>query len=262
MHIDRRTVLAWSLVPLLGGCAATPAAPSAQARDALAPTGRLRVGLIDGAPANFLRDPPRGIGYELGAQLARRLQVPFEPVLLPSVGAMLEAGRNGGWDVTFNAITAERLQFLDATPPHLRIAFGYLVPPGSRIARAADVDQPGVRVAFPQGGSIEGVLAQALKQARLVPAAGLGGGLALLRAGAVEVFASNLPNLHQVARSLPGATVLDETIGFETQGLLMPRGRHPAGLRFASAFMQEARRDGLVQAALERAGMRGASVVP
>jgi hypothetical protein len=73
---------------LLAGCVAVPAVPmsaSAEARDALAPTGSLRVGL----------DPrdATGISEGLARELARQLRVPavIEPDADP-VGA-LQAGR-------------------------------------------------------------------------------------------------------------------------------------------------------------------------
>src|SRR5688500_452045 len=79
------------LALLLAGCAGTRTAPSAEARQALAPTGKLRVGLQLGSPHNVVRDTVpgemKGVGFDLGKELARRLEVPFEPVLYPSVGA-------------------------------------------------------------------------------------------------------------------------------------------------------------------------------
>jgi polar amino acid transport system substrate-binding protein len=48
-------------------------------RQVLAPTGKLRAALYPGTPTSIL-DPkeaePRGVGYELGKEMARRLGVP------------------------------------------------------------------------------------------------------------------------------------------------------------------------------------------
>ena len=69
----------------------------------LAPTGKLRVGLYLGGPANVLRDAAsgemKGVGFELGKELARRLGVSFEPIVYETVGAVVEAGKSSGWDV-------------------------------------------------------------------------------------------------------------------------------------------------------------------
>ena len=54
-------------------------------RQILAPSGALRVALYTGTPTSILPDPksggPKGVGYDLGKELAMRLGVPFEPVV-------------------------------------------------------------------------------------------------------------------------------------------------------------------------------------
>ena len=81
---------------LLTGCAGIHTTPTPEARQALAPTGKLRVGLQLGSPHNAIRDAAsgemKGVGHDLGRELARRLGVPFEPITYPSVGALLDAG--------------------------------------------------------------------------------------------------------------------------------------------------------------------------
>ena len=80
---------------LFMGCASISTAPTQEARQALAPNGKLRVGLQLGSPHNVIRDSAsgemKGVGYDLGRELARRLGVPFEPITYPSVGALLDA---------------------------------------------------------------------------------------------------------------------------------------------------------------------------
>jgi polar amino acid transport system substrate-binding protein len=67
--------------------AASSSAPTQNARQALAPTGKLRVGLQLGSPHNVIRDSVsgemKGVGFDLGRELARRIGVPFEPVMYP-----------------------------------------------------------------------------------------------------------------------------------------------------------------------------------
>src|SRR5437868_10400380 len=99
----------WLITAILGlllvGCAGISTAPTPEARQALAPTGPLRVGLQLGSPHNVIRDPAtgemKGVGFDLGNELALRMGVPFEPVFYPSVGAVLDGGKAGAWDVAF-----------------------------------------------------------------------------------------------------------------------------------------------------------------
>src|SRR3979411_3524463 len=97
---------------LLAGCASINTAPTTEVRQALAPTGKLRVALQLGSPHNVIRDPVsgemRGVGFDLGKELARRIGVPFEPVLYPSVGAVLDGGKAGAWDVAFVGVGPAR----------------------------------------------------------------------------------------------------------------------------------------------------------
>ena len=90
---------------LLAGCAGISTAPTPEARQAVAPTGKLRVALQLANPLNIIRDSAsgemKGVAFDLGNELARRLGVPFEPVLYPSVGALLDSGKSGAWDVAF-----------------------------------------------------------------------------------------------------------------------------------------------------------------
>src|SRR3954463_6237775 len=58
----------------------------AELQRTLAPGGKLRVGVYVGAPSSAVRDNATGeltgVAHDLGKELARRLGVPFEPVLL------------------------------------------------------------------------------------------------------------------------------------------------------------------------------------
>ena len=57
----------------------------------------------------------KGVAFDLGKELARRMGVPFEPVLYPSVGALLDGGKSGAWDVAFVGFSPARAK--DGTSP-------------------------------------------------------------------------------------------------------------------------------------------------
>ena len=73
-------------------------APTPEAQQALAPTGKLRVGLYLGGPSSVIRESTsgemKGVGFDLGRELARRMGVPFEPVVFPSIGALLDSAHH------------------------------------------------------------------------------------------------------------------------------------------------------------------------
>lgn len=265
-----RTRYLWLMTAIfalvLAGCAGMRTTPTAEARQALAPTGKLRVGLQLGSPHNVVRDSVsgemKGVGFDLGAELARRIGVPFEPILYPSVGALLEGGKSGAWDVAFIGFSPARAKEWNFTALHLEIEFGYLVPAGSAIATIADVDRPGVRVGVQQNSQPEVFLERTLKSATTVKAPSLEGTVDLLRSGQVDAIFSIKPSLFEASNGLPGARVLDDRAGVDPHAMAMPKDRGGAGLAFAHAFIEDAKSGGAVQAAINRAGIRGAAVAP
>jgi len=253
------------LAVLLASCAGISTVPTPEARQALAPTGKLRVGLQLGSPHNVIRDPAtgdmKGVAYDLGKDLAARLGVPFEPVLYPSVGALLDGGKSGAWDVAFVGFSPARAKEWDFTELHLQMEFGYLVAAGSSIATMADVDRPGVRVAVQEKSQPDVFISRTLKNAVVVRASSLPGTVEMLKSGSADAIFSIKPSLFEVSSQLPGSRVLDGRAGVDPHALVMPKGRD-AGLAYARRFIADAKADGRVKAAIDRAGMRGAVVAP
>ena len=259
----------WLMTAIIGllftGCVGINTVPAPEARQALAPTGKLRVGLQLGSPHNVIRDAVsgemKGVGYDLGKELARRLGVAFEPVLYPSVGVLLDGGRSGAWDVAFVGFSLARAKEWDFTALHLEIEFGYLVPGGSALSTMADMDRPGIRVAVQEKSQPDNFLSRTLKHADVVRASSLAGTLEMLKAAKVDAIFSIKPSLFEVSNQLPGSRVLDGRPGVDPHAMAMPKGRDP-GVAYARKFVEDAKSGGLVKAAIERAGMRGAVVAP
>lgn len=264
-----RTRIRWPTIAvlalLLTSCAGISIVPTPEARQALAPTGKLRVGLQLGSPHNVIRNSAtgemKGVAYDLGKDLAGRLGVPFEPVLYPSVGALLDGGKSGAWDVAFVGFSPARAKEWDFTELHLQMEFGYLVAAGSSISTMADVDRPGVRVAVQEKSQPDVFISRTLKNAVVVRASSLSGTVETLKSGGAEAIFSIKPSLFEVSSQLPGSRVLDGRAGVDPHALVMPKGRD-AGLAYARQFIADAKADGRVKAAIDRAGMRGAIVAP
>ena len=239
------------------------AVASAEARQALAPSGKLRVGVYPGSPTSLLRDAAgqaRGVTVDLGTELGRRLGVPVELVEFARVAQVVDALKSGAVDFSVTNATPARIADIDFTPPILAIEQGYLVPRGSPIASLAQVDQPGVVVGVTEGSSSLGALSRLLKNARIVTAPSLDAAAEMIASGKVQAYATNKAILFQLADRLPGARILDGVTGRETMGMAVPKGR-PAALAYVSAFAADAVSSGLVDRAVGRAGLRG-SVSP
>jgi polar amino acid transport system substrate-binding protein len=250
---------------LLTGCAGIGSAPTPDARQALAPTGKLRVGLQLGSPHNVIRDSVsgemKGVGFDLGRELARRMGVPFEPVLYPSVGVLLDGGKSGAWDVAFVGFSPARAKEWDFTALHMEVEFGYLIPGGSSISTMADVDRAGIRVAVQEKSQPDIFVSRTLKNAVVVRASSLAGTLEMLKSGRADVIFSIKPSLFEVSNQLLGSRVLDGRPGIDPHAMAIPKGRD-LGVAYARQFIEHAKSEGLVKAAIERVGMRGAVVAP
>ena len=260
-----RWLMAAILGLMLAGCAGIHTTPTTEARQALAPTGKLRVGLVLGNPLNVIRDSAsgemKGVGFDLGKELARRMGVPFEPVLYPSSGALLDGAKSGAWDVAFMGVSPAREKDVDFTAPHLEVEFGYLIPGSSSISTLADVDRPEIRVAVSGRGVADISLSRVLKNAVVVRSSNPAGALEMVKSGRADVFANNKPSLFEMSDQLPGSRVLDGRFATERQAMAIPKGRG-LGVAYARKFVEDAKPEGLVKAALERVGIRGAVVAP
>jgi polar amino acid transport system substrate-binding protein len=227
-------------------------------RPILAPSGKLRVGLYPGTPTSILQGSgePKGVGYELGKEMAKRLGVPFEPVVFAKNAEVLEAVKTGAVDVAFTNATAARAPYMDFSGPTLAIGLGYLVPAGSKITGIADVDRSGVSVGVTENSSSDAAMSRDLKNAVVVRTATVKLGTEMLSHGKLDVYATNKATLFEMSDELPGSKVLNGQWGIETHAAAIPKGRE-RGMPFVQKFAQDARSEGLVEAAAKRAGLRG-----
>jgi polar amino acid transport system substrate-binding protein len=246
-----------SLISVCGGVAD---AGDPGVRQILAPSGKLRVGLYPGTPTSILPDPqsgePRGVGYDLGKVLAGRLNVPYVPVVFSKNAEVLEAVKNGNVDIAFTNASAVRARDMDFGPPYLEIELGYLVPKGSVISKLADVDARGHRIGVTEGSSSDSTLSRDLKNAEIVRAPTVKLGIDMMSAGKLDAFATNKAILFEMAEKLPDSRVLDGRWGVERHAIAIPKGRD-GGMAFLRKFTEDVKSEGLVRAAIARAGLRG-----
>jgi polar amino acid transport system substrate-binding protein len=259
----RGTVVAFLIVAAsLTWRGAPAAAADPEPRAILAPSGVLRAALYTGTPTSILPDPasggPRGVGYDLGKELAKRLGVPYAPVVFSKNADVLAAIKNGAADVAFtNSSSAARAKEMDFGPPFMDVELGYLVPKGSRLATVADVDAAGLRVGVTAGSSSEATLSREFKKAEVIRATNFDAGIEMMNAGTLNAYATNKASLFEMAEKLPGSKVLEGRWGVEHFAVAIPKGRDQ-GKAFIRQFTLEVKSEGLVGAAIARAGLRGA----
>lgn len=235
------------------------------AKDQLAPSGTLRLGINYGNAVLASRDAAsgalRGVAADLARELGRRCEVPVELVAFESAGKMTAALKSGAWDAAFLAVEPGRAGEIAFTAPYLLIEGTYLIPPGSPIHAIADVDRAGVRVGVSTGSAYHLFLSRNLQHGQIVKAEHPHAAFDLLIDGKVDVVAGVRQALIANAAKLPGSRVFDERFMAIEQAMGMPHGR-PTGLQFLREFIEAAKASGFVAQALERAGIRGVAVAP
>jgi polar amino acid transport system substrate-binding protein len=80
----------------------------------------------------------------------------------------------------------------------------------------------------------------------------------MLKSGKVDAFAANKANLFGLSDKMPGSRVLDGRIGVDEVAIALPKGRE-SGMAYVRKYVEDVRAGGLVKAAIERAGLRGAT---
>jgi polar amino acid transport system substrate-binding protein len=212
-----------------------------------------RTGEPKGASVGIiLLDIARALGARIGAEIL--------PVGHPTIPEMLTCLRAGACDTGFMGPDPSRTG-VDFSPPLLQVDYTFLVPGASSIQRIADIDRPGVRIAVVSDHASTLTLSRMLKHAQLVYAATPDPTFELLRSGQADAFASVRGVLLEYSAKLPGSRVLDEHYGANLVGMVVPKGQ-AARLAYISEFIEQAKASGLVQQAIERAGLPGYQVAP
>jgi molybdate transport system substrate-binding protein len=244
---------------LLAACAAMQAAPP-ETRQALAPSGKLRIGVYVDSPISINRNAATGeatgLAFETGRELAKRLGVAFDVIEFPRAAEVIEALKAGKVDMTVTNATAVRAKEIDFSDPLVLLELGYLVPGGSAISSAAGIDRAGVRIGVTQGSTSSTTLPRLLKNATVVPAPSIKSAIEMLTQRQVDAFATNKANLFEISDGVAGSRVLEGNWGIERLAVAIPKGREQA-MPWLQKFVADIKSEGLVARVIERAGLRG-----
>ena len=241
-------------------------APS-HARIDLAPTGKLRVALLP-LPHIAVRDKDtgdyKGVVVDLSHELAKRLEVPVQFVTVNSNLTAVDQVKNGQADLTFLVGLPALSAQIDFGAAYIEYETSFLVPANSPIRGVDDTDVPGFRIIVPEGGVAQGRLSQTHKNVQLIGAPiAIGSAnrvVEMLKNGEADAY-SNLTHLLSLTQTdVPGWRIVPGSYMMTVFSIGYPKGR-PAGAAYANQFIQEMKKSGFIQQAIERANLKGA-VVP
>jgi len=229
--------------------------------------GALRAAYLATNPAQAVTDPAtgelRGVAIDLAREFARRGG--RELVLVPAQNpqAVLDAVRDGKADIGFVAYNPERAGPVAFSQPYLLVQQTFLVRGDSPIQSVRDIDRSGVRVGARGGDSIALYLARTLRQARLVELtdADTREAPAMLRDSRLDAFGANRQRLTDIQRATPGVRLLPDDLYGVEQAIIVPLAQ-PKMLSTVNSFIDDVRRSGFLQKAIDRSGVAGIAVAP
>jgi polar amino acid transport system substrate-binding protein len=232
-------------------------------RSEFAPTGTLRVGLN---MSNFLltrtdaaTGKPLGVAHDLGQELARRLGLPVQFVPHPNPGALADAANKNIWDVGFLGAEPQRANEIDFTAAYVEIESTYLVPAGSALKHANEVDSKGIRIIVPAKAAYELYLSRTIRNAELIKEAGADASFKRFVDEKLDALAGLKPRLISDQAKLPGSVIVQGCFTAVQQAAGVPKGRANAA-KYLSAFIEDVKASGLVAKAIKDNNVVGLTI--
>ena len=230
------------------------------------PTSVLRAAINLGNPILAGTDPSsseaRGVSVDLARELARRLGVAVELVVVDTAGKSVDAVAEERADVGFFAVDPLRGASIAFTAPYVLIEGCYLVQDDSPIRDNGEVDRPGHVVVVGAGSAYDLHLSRQLKQATIVRAATSAAVVDTFLERSADVAAGVRQQLEADAARVADLRLLDGRFMVIRQAMGLPKSRGDAAARFLNGFVEEMKASGFVAAALARHGIQGAAVAP
>jgi len=238
---------------------------SDKARAELAPTGVLRAGIN---LSNFLlvtgrseKAEPIGVAPDMAKEIAASLGVPVTYVSFKSPGELADQSGNNVWDIGLIGAEPQRAATIAFSAAYVEIEATYMVPAGSALRSIADVDKKGVRIAVSARSAYGLWLENNIKNATLIQVTGLEGAFNRFIDDKLDALAGLRPGLLKDVQKVPGLKILDGKFTAVQQAVGTPKA-NVEGAKYLAAFVEEAKRSGLVAKLIERHNVKGLSVAP
>jgi polar amino acid transport system substrate-binding protein len=249
----KRLILLIVLVAGLSGAAFGQADLTSE----IAPGAKLRVGMISITVLGGVAEP-------VAEFMGRKLGVAVVPVMYPNPDAYLRSFGKGEWDIAIGPRVLAPTDKADTTGNLWAISLVYVAAPGTEFPNIASVDKAGVKIGTILGAPSDRVLTREIKAAEIVRIP-LSPTIAadaadLLRSSKAHVFGADSGVGYPAAKALPGAKIVPGAFGTVLVTAAMPKGRSPAAQALLATIVDEAKKTGVVQKAIEAKGLKGVSV--
>jgi polar amino acid transport system substrate-binding protein len=219
--------------------------------------GNLRVGLFS---PQYIKDSKTGelrsVWVEFARALAARIGVQLVLLKQRTTLKTVECLKANECDVIFLPFDARTPDVGDFSSPFIQLEYTLLVPAGSSIRAIPDADRMGTHIAAVRNHASTITLSRILNHAELVFAETPDSTFDLLRTGRADLMASTRYALLGFSDRLLGSRLLEDHYGVNLNRVVVPKGRAER-LAYINEFVEQAKASGLVQNAIDHAGIRG-----
>ena len=249
-------ILSWVLV-------ATPS--HAQVASFFAPSGTLRASINLGNPILANKNASGqavGVSVDLATELAKRLGLPLELVIVDAAGKSVDTLSQDKADIGFFAIDPVRGKDIAFTTPYVLIEGSYLVRQDSALTRNEEVDRAGTRIAVGKGSAYDLFLTREIKSAQIMRAPTSPTTVDFFLAQNLEVAAGVKQQLEMDAKRLPKLRLLPGRFMVIEQAMGLPKNRNDEARVYLQRFVEEMKSSGFVANALKKHQIEGAVLAP
>ena len=232
---------------------------------AYAPTGVLRAAINLGNPIlakAVAGGLPQGVSVDLAQELARRLGVQLDMVVVDAAGKSVDVVAQESADIGFFAIDPVRGASIAFSSPYVLIEGAYLVAQNSPITANEQVDRVGTKVVVGKGSAYDLYLSRELQHAEIVRAPTSPTVVDTFISTQADVAAGVRQQLEADAQRIAGLRLLPGRFMVIRQAMGVPKSRGEAAARSLRDYVEEMKASGFVAAALERHAIQGASTAP
>ena len=219
----------------------------------LAPNGTLRGAAIGIRVMHGVAEP-------VGHFIAKRLGASFEPVVYSDPHAYAQSFGKGDWDIAMGARVLVPPQGADITPDVWLVDLLYLAAPGRDLTDIDQIDRPGRKVGAILYSPSDRYLTGALKAAELVriplSSTFAADAVDLLRSGDIDALGADFGFLETMVESYAEGTIIPGAFTAVRVAAALPKGRSEAAFAMLVEILDEAKRTGVVQQAIDQAGLQ------
>lgn len=223
------------------------------------PTGVLRASLNLGNPvlAQGTPEAPTGVTVDIAREVARRLGVGLELLTFDAARKSFEAMVSGEADLCFLAVDPARATDVAFTAPYVSIEGVFVVPEGSEIVDASEVDVAGRRIGVKEGSAYDLHLSRTIEHAEIVRGAE---GVDIYVASGLEVGAGIRQPVEAFVERTPGQRIVEPAFMQIRQAVGVPVSRSAETVAWLTETVEELRTSGFVEASLVASGQPRALV--